>query len=168
MAREMTRALMAAILALTSACDPIKFSASAPRLRAPPAGERRRPTEPEKRAAKLAEPNAKNCGFVALNEDPWSTINCTVGHFKRRRPFYAVFQHQGIDSFVAQGIVGGTDGTVRLMVYDSMGNRSSIRPCIHPAFGSILGRESIKCDGDRYLHHNAWTHPATDTDGPRQ
>src|ERR1051325_3366564 len=114
---------------------------------------------PQVRAAAVAGSASKDCGWVRLGRDAWPTINCTAGHFKRGKPFYAWFQQQGIDSMVADGIAMNGKGEVFRLRYDSMGGWFGSSRCASAALARVGAREYVKCGSEDYLPPNVQRRP---------
>ena len=70
------------------------------------------------------------------------SLKCGMDAARAKRPFWTFNQLQGIDSWIAEGLLGGQDGAVRSFTYDSSpsGNPAdvsratlTVSPCARPS-----------------------------------
>ena len=71
--------------------------------------------------AKLAGPDAVDCGHVGIRQSPQGATDCGLKAFSENRPFRLSYQLQGIDSDVAVGVVYTKAGEAFGADFDSMG-----------------------------------------------
>ena len=82
--------------------------------------------------------NSVECGQVKTSESDIETNVCVFESYTNNIPFYAIYQRQGIDSFVAGAISQGEDGLLFIWSYDSSASGSESNPrtlqveCIEP------------------------------------
>ncbi len=67
----------------------------------------------------FAGANATDCGEFAPRTDNNAGHACSIKAMEASTPFVAVFGLPGIDSLVKQAIIGGPDGEMRILHYDS-------------------------------------------------
>lgn len=114
---------------------------------------------PEKRqdgmdkAMKLVtEKGAANCGQVGPRDDRSAADACGVASFKAKKPFHVRYDLQGIDSYVAEGMVGNSKGQLYIFSYDSdpsggsnVGERVGKSLCAHPKIVTKDGKQHLEC-----------------------
>lgn len=69
--------------------------------------------------ASLAGPDAKDCGTVPFGGDVATAYACAIESFVAGTRFFVTFDLGGMDSQVRSAIVGGPDGVVSILRYDS-------------------------------------------------
>jgi hypothetical protein len=89
-----------------------------------------------------------------------SAMKCAEDAVSRRAPFWIANQHQGIDSLIADGLVGTSEGVVYRFDYDSdpcggsgCPSRFTTQRCDHPALAARDGLVRFACsdrEGDRH------------------
>jgi hypothetical protein len=95
------------------------------------------------RRMQILVPDGVDCGRVGIHGDPSHATQCTLAAFNAHKAFRVRFDKQGIDSDVADGLVGTADGTVTTLMFDGdpsggggtslFGQRVTPRPCPVPA-----------------------------------
>ena len=84
-----------------------------------------------------------------------ASVRCVTQAAEQRRPSWMFVQEQGIDSWVATGLVSGADGVVQRFDYDSdpsggsgAASTLSLRPCAPPAVTRRNGTARLECPTD--------------------
>jgi hypothetical protein len=84
------------------------------------------------------------------------SLKCGMAAARAKQPFWTFKQEQGIDSWIAQGLLGGPDGLIQHFWYDSApcgGSgcepRLTISPCARPSVSSVDGQARFSCIGGR-------------------
>ncbi len=72
---------------------------------------------------------AVNCGAVSSTGPTGVVDRCVVAAYNGKRPFYAVYWHQGIDSVVGEALFVDPKGHIKTLYFDSA-------PCGGPFCGS--------------------------------
>ena len=81
-----------------------------------------------------------------------ASVRCVIDAAAQRRPSWMLVQLQGIDSWVATGLVSGADGVVERFSYDSDPSGGSgvaanlqMTPCASPTVSSRNRNVSLEC-----------------------
>jgi hypothetical protein len=90
-------------------------------LKINPSEEILNPELPDYRFRALAGLNAENCGHVKIKESRAKATACARGAVKHHKPFYVIYDEAGIDSIIAGGMAGNSDGKLYSITFDSMG-----------------------------------------------
>lgn len=67
----------------------------------------------------VAGTNAIDCGWVELGEKRLVVDTCVELNLRNKKPFYATYDRQGIDSRLSSGIAFNKEGEVYSLIYDS-------------------------------------------------
>jgi len=82
------------------------------------------------------------------------SLKCGRTAARAQRPFWTFTQGHGVDSWIAEGLLGGPDGLIQHFSYDSSTSGDpwndskfslSISPCPRPSVGSRNGHASFFC-----------------------
>lgn len=82
------------------------------------------PSLPESRFQKVAGPGAIDCGRVGIRKDRTPATACAMHAYKHHKPFYVIYNEQGIDAAVADGVAWNVKDLPYSVEYDSMGLES--------------------------------------------
>jgi hypothetical protein len=107
--------------------------AAAPQPRTDPVGDLRSHVE------QATGPRPADCGQHRLvrSDALERSLACAREAAALRTPFWTFAQRQGIDSWLAEGLYGGSDGLVHRFLYDSA-------PCGGPGCASSF--TAVRCD----------------------
>jgi hypothetical protein len=72
----------------------------------------------EKRSQDLSGMGSTDCGTVGINQNPELATKCALHAFWQAEPFRVRYDLMGIDSSVAEGIVGSPGGRVYALSFD--------------------------------------------------
>jgi hypothetical protein len=72
----------------------------------------------EKRSKDLSGVAATDCGTVGIQENPQLATKCALQAYSEGKPFRVRYDLMGIDSSVAEGIVGSPGGQVYALTFD--------------------------------------------------
>jgi hypothetical protein len=93
-------------------------------------------------------------GFEAVKSELDLSLQCGLTAARAKRPFWIFVERRGVDSWIAEGLLGGSDGVIQLFSYDSSpgGNpfddsrfRLTISSCARPAVVAHEGRVMFSC-----------------------
>ena len=94
-------------------------------------------------------------GYVAAGTRELElSLQCGRTGARAQRPFWTFTQEHGVDSWVAEGLLGGADGLIQHFSYDSSTSgdpwndskfRLTISTCPRPSVGSRHGHASFLC-----------------------
>ena len=79
------------------------------------------PALPESRFQKIAGAAAVNCGRVGINKDRTQATACALRAYKRHKAFYVIYDEQGIDSAVSDGVAWNGKDVPYSVAFDGMG-----------------------------------------------
>jgi hypothetical protein len=99
-------------------------------------------------AARIAGPDAVDCGEVADGADPAAAWGCAVDAFDAGQPFFVVFDGHGIDSVLISAMVSDGDRVWTLLQDQVQGPRARIDgwDCVDPVDGtSDAGFPIVSC-----------------------
>jgi hypothetical protein len=98
-------------------------------LKISPSDEAIDATLPESRFQKIAGPRAINCGRTGINKDRKQATACAMRAYKHHQSFYVIYDEQGIDSEVADGMSWNGKDVPYSVSFDGMGlNGDSLWP----------------------------------------
>lgn len=69
--------------------------------------------------SEVAGTNATDCGWVKVGEEREVVDSCVELNLRNKKPFYATYDRQGIDSRISSGIAFNKQGEVYSFNYDS-------------------------------------------------
>jgi hypothetical protein len=72
----------------------------------------------ERRSEELSGMGSTDCGTVGIRENPQRATKCALRVFSEGKPFHVRYDLMGIDSDVAEGIVGSAGGQVYELDFD--------------------------------------------------
>jgi hypothetical protein len=83
-----------------------------------------------------------------------ASLKCGIAAARAKQPFWTFRQERGIDSWIAQGLLGGADGVIQYFSYDSSpdGDASSdanarltVSSCARPSVVGLQGYGRFSC-----------------------
>ena len=92
--------------------------------------------------------NSVNCGRVKIGGLASVATRCALQANAERKPFRVIYDLQGVDSWVAGGIVRTRDGRLLSLIYDGLSlpfQRIDVKPCPQPYHLYVNSEGRINC-----------------------
>jgi hypothetical protein len=92
--------------------------------------------------------NSVNCGRVKIGGPASVATRCALQANAERKPFRVIYDLQGVDSWVAGGIVRTRDGRLLSLIYDGLSlpfQRIDVKPCPQPCHLYVNSERRINC-----------------------